>query len=122
VAPPAVHDLIGQAWLLVLPSRAEALPRAILETMAEGRAVVATDVGEVRSLVDDGTGAVVADPQYLAQVLTTLLSDVDGARRRGATAQRRVLERHSLSEHLRRLAEVYDRAIASRGGGQADDV
>jgi glycosyltransferase involved in cell wall biosynthesis len=112
VAPPLVRNLIREAWLLVLPSRAEALPRAILETMAGGRAVVATDVGEIRSLVDGSTGAVVTDPRELAPTLISLLSDADGTRRLGAAARRRVLESHSLGDHLRRLAEVYDRAMA----------
>jgi len=121
LAPPRVRELIRQAWLLVLPSRAEALPRSILETMAEGRAVVATDVGEVRSLVDVDTGVVVTDPGDLASVLASMLSDAEGTRRLGAAARHRVLETHSLRDHLCRLAEVYDRAMRSTVGGKVGD-
>ncbi len=93
---PAVH---AAADLFVLSSDDEGLPMVVLEAMAAGRAVVATDVGSVRDLVEDGaTGLVVPrrDPGALGSAVERLLAD--GARRRamGEAGRARVRERFPL--------------------------
>ncbi len=69
---------ITSAWALVLPSYAEGLPMAIVEAMALGRAVVATGVGEVGSLVVPDVNGLLVEP-----------GDIDGL----AGAMRRVRDR-----------------------------
>jgi L-malate glycosyltransferase len=72
-----VHDILDAADLLVLPSYSEGMPNAVLEAMAHGIPVVASDVGGVRSLLGSGAGIVVApgDDQALADALQRLLDD-----------------------------------------------
>lgn len=73
----------ARAWLptfdvFVLPSRLEALPMTIVEAMLAGVAVVSTDVGGVRELIDDGvTGLLVpaGDSSALAAAVKELLDD-----------------------------------------------
>ena len=94
-------------------SRREGLPRSIMEAMAAGAAVVATDVGAVADLVRDGeTGLLVPvdDPAALASALERLVADAD-ERRRLAAAARRLVEqsfdrRRWLAEFEALLREV----------------
>jgi glycosyltransferase involved in cell wall biosynthesis len=72
-----VPDLLAAADLTVLTSDWEGMPIAVLESMAAGRAVVATDVSGVRDLLAGGGGLVVPrrDPAATAEALRTLLFD-----------------------------------------------
>jgi glycosyltransferase involved in cell wall biosynthesis len=78
--------LLSHATFLVHTSDAEGSPNAVMEAMACGRAVVATDVGDVPSLVEDGkTGFVVScgDDAMLIERMATLISDRELCRRMG---------------------------------------
>lgn len=73
-----VQRILAAVDLLVLPSLWEALPLTILEAMAAGCAVVATDVGGVTELIEDQvTGRVVPprDPVALADAVAELMTD-----------------------------------------------
>jgi glycosyltransferase involved in cell wall biosynthesis len=81
-----IPALLADAALLVHTAEDEGCPNVILEAMASGRAVVATDAGDVPDLIDDGkTGFVVPreDVAALASRITTLLADPDLCRRMG---------------------------------------
>jgi glycosyltransferase involved in cell wall biosynthesis len=52
----ALQDILQQAHVLICPSYAEGMPNVILEGMANGCAIIATDVGAVRLMVDDSVG------------------------------------------------------------------
>jgi glycosyltransferase involved in cell wall biosynthesis len=82
-------DVLDRSVCLVLPSRSEGTPRVILEAMARGRAVVASAVGAIPEMVEDGmTGRLVQpeDPVPLAAALIELLDDKERAARMGAAA------------------------------------
>ncbi len=72
-----VHDILDTADVVVLPSYAEGMPNAVLEAMAHGIPVVASDVGGVRSLLGSGAGTVVAprNEAALAEALQRLIDD-----------------------------------------------
>ena len=73
---PAVADWIAAADLLCLPSHAEGSPNVIVEALASGTPVVASRVGGIPDLVDDGVnGLLVApgDPAALAATLAAAL-------------------------------------------------
>lgn len=85
-------DWYGAANVVALSSDREGTPLAVIEAAASGRPVVATAVGGVPDVVDDGrTGVVVAsgDEAALARGITALLRDADRADRMGAAAQSR---------------------------------
>ena len=90
---PSPERWLRDARLLVLPSEHEGTPNIVLEAMACGLPVVATPVGSVPDLVDNGhTGRLVAvgDADGLARALLGLLDDPEGAQRMGAAGRRRV--------------------------------
>jgi glycosyltransferase involved in cell wall biosynthesis len=90
-----VLELIRAADAVCLPSEAEALPMSILEAMALGRPVVATDVGGTAEEVVDGeTGYLVpaGDSAPIRRALLELATDADRAREMGAAGRRRQRE------------------------------
>ena len=95
---------IAAARVVALPSSCEGVPTALLEGMAAGRPVVATRVGHVASIVEDGVeGFLVApgDVLALAERLLRLLTD-----RRLATEMGRAARRRAESHDVRVVART----------------
>jgi glycosyltransferase involved in cell wall biosynthesis len=81
-----IPDLLADATFLVHTSDSEGCPNVVMEAMACGRAVVATDVGDTPSLVEDQkTGFVVprGDDAALVERMTTLIADRELCHRMG---------------------------------------
>ncbi len=86
----ALAARMSHATAIVLPSRSEGLPLALLEAMAHGRPIVASAVGGIPEAIQDGeTGLLVApgDPKPLAHALDHLLTDSALRDRLGAAAR-----------------------------------
>lgn len=93
-----IPDVMADTDVLVLPSRREGFPNALLEGMALGLPVVATPVDGIPELVADGeTGALTAvdDVDTFAAALGGLLADPDRRRAWGEAGRRRVREEFS---------------------------
>ncbi|MGH3372045.1 MAG: glycosyltransferase family 4 protein, partial [Nocardioidaceae bacterium] len=101
----------------VLSSRWEGLPRVVIEAMAAGVPVVATDVGGVAEAVDDGTSGLlvpVGDEHALAQAVLRVIGDPVLAADMGRAAETRVGE-FDTSVMIDRLDRAY-RELLARGG------
>ncbi len=101
-----VQDVLAAADLFVLPSYEEGMSVSLLEAMARGVPVVASDIPGNRLLVDHqdhGLLAPVRDPVRLAQTIHEVFAAPRAAQRRAALAHERVGERYS----LRRMAETH---------------
>jgi len=119
VAFPGVReDIAGfladleQFWLT---SDWEGTPNVVLEAMAAGLPVIATDAGAVSELVRDGeTGYVVAtnDAAVFAEKSLALFSDTGLARRFGQAARRRVDRIFSIETMVRETLKIYSLAAA----------
>jgi glycosyltransferase involved in cell wall biosynthesis len=108
--PEEMPAAFAEAEVFCLPSWWEAMPLSILEAMAAGLPVVATDVGDVGRAVQDGvTGYVVPakDPQGLATALEALLTDADRRRRMGAAGRERVLTSFSADVTAGEVSALY---------------
>jgi glycosyltransferase involved in cell wall biosynthesis len=115
VPPEQMPEIYAAADVFCLPSWWEAMPMSVLEAMAAGLPVVATDVGDVARLVDHGrTGFVVPprSPDELAATLRELLTDCQRARTMGAEGRARAQERFSSAVTARAVGRVYAEAIA----------
>ena len=112
-----VPALLSGMDLFVLPSRMEGMALTLIEAMASGLPVVATDVGGSHEVVADGkTGVLVPaeDPEALAGALRTLLLD-PGMRRAFGDAGRIVAEqRFSVERMARDYAALYDEVLSRR--------
>jgi len=105
-----VPDILALCDLFVLPSLAEHFGRVIIEAMAMGKAVVATDAGGVPEIVIHGeTGLLVppAQPKALAEAVLTLLEDPAQAALLGAAGRQRAEDAFSLSRHVSAVQTLY---------------
>ncbi len=111
---PDVPEVLAAADLGVLSSDFEGSPLAVLEYMAAGLPVVATDVGGVPSIVQHGrTGLLVPrrDPPALAAAIETVLSDRELARSMGERGRSRQLTEYSSEAMCERVYELYERLL-----------
>ena len=93
------------------------MPLSILEAMAAGLPVVATDVGDVSRAVDEGrTGYVVPvkSPQRLAGALKPLLTDPELRTRFGVAARSRAEEHFSSTVTARAVSDLYAEVETAR--------
>ncbi|MGI5125221.1 glycosyltransferase [Pseudonocardia sp. CA-107938] len=113
-----VPRLLGAVDVLALGSyTVECFPMAVLEAMASGVPVVATAIGGVPELVDDGvTGRVVPkqDPAAMAEALLDVLRDPARAEAMGRAGRRRVETEFSLDASVRAAQDAFLRT-AGRG-------
>lgn len=98
--------LYRAANVLVLPSRAEGMPRTVLEALATETPVVTSDLPQLRSLTDAAGHAVpIGDIEALAAALTTVLSDPEKARTMGTKGRKMVTDRYTWAETVRETTE-----------------
>lgn len=109
-------DLYAAADLVVLPSRVEGLPAALLEAYAARRAVVATAAGGVGEALTDGVEGrlvPVGDRAALAAAVSELAADSALRRAMAERGRARVERDFRLAAATRRLEEVYERWLAA---------
>lgn len=108
-----IHDVRGFLECLdvfALPSLCEALPYALLEAMSMGLPAVATRVGGVAELVDEGQSGFVIEARrtdQLVSALHPLLQSADLRQRIGAAARTRVVESFHESDRIANHVAVY---------------
>jgi glycosyltransferase involved in cell wall biosynthesis len=109
-------DVLGCADLVVLASRSEGLPFTLLEAMALGKPVVATRVGGVPEVVEEGrSGRLVPpeDPAALATAVASVLDTPDAAAM-GVRGRARVEAAFTLDAMVRGLERVYAAELHAR--------
>ncbi|KPJ53750.1 hypothetical protein AMJ39_03345 [candidate division TA06 bacterium DG_24] len=105
-----IGPLLRQLDLFVLATETEGLPVSIIEAMAVGKPVIATQVGGIPELVEDGiTGLLVrpGDDHALADAILRLLRDPALARRMGEAGRRRIAESFGIESMVKRLEQIY---------------
>lgn len=123
IGPAAdVASLLPSLDVLVISSvpRSEGIPTVIVEAMACGVPVVATDVGAVMEAVEEGvTGYVVApaDPRALAGAISRVLGDPALRIRMGEAGRRTAVDRFDIERCADLRARAYDIAVAHRRSG-----
>ncbi len=115
----SVPDYLARMSVACLTSLSESLPNAILEYMAAGLPVVATDVGGISELIQDGvTGYLVRTrtPEALAGPIIRLLTDDALRARMGRSSLERGSTEFDLDAAVKRLQDFYSGAVAGVGG------
>ncbi|MBJ6802447.1 glycosyltransferase family 4 protein [Geomonas propionica] len=105
-----VPRILAAAGLFVLSSRSEAFPLVVLEAMAAGKPVVATDCGGPREMVVEGeTGLLVpvADAAALAEGIARLAQDPELCTEMGLAGRKRFDAHFTETVYAQRFADVY---------------
>jgi glycosyltransferase involved in cell wall biosynthesis len=110
-----VAGLLALADLVVLPSTGEGLPMSLIEAIAIGTPVVATDVGDVRWLLESTGGGIcisLGDEGAFVEACGRLLGDEEMHTRTSRAGERAAGE-FDASKMVRRYEEVFEAAIES---------
>jgi len=112
----AKTDLLRESHVYVQPSHHEGMPLAILEAMAHALPIVATRVGAVPEILEDGQEGILVSPRrpsMLADAMRRLIVD-RGLRHRMAEAARTLaVDRFSLDRFRREILSLYDDVCAA---------
>jgi len=109
-----VAGVLAGASVFVQPSSTEGMSNSMLEAMAAGLPIVATDVGAARELLGDDERGWLIDADDTGQLAASMQAALEPtlARSRGAAARAHVEAHHSLESTATRLSDIY-RSLAS---------
>jgi glycosyltransferase involved in cell wall biosynthesis len=112
------RELVGAFDVAVQSSESEGLPNAVLEAAAAKVAVVATDAGGTREILDGGRVGVlvpVRSEEALAAGMRQLIGDESLRQELGELAQAFVLETFGMDRFVRETAALYEELAAAKG-------
>ena len=115
---PQLMQLYAESDLFVLPTLADCFGIAFVEAMATGLPVVATNVGGVPDILDDGQQGFVIQPNdgaALAQRIERLLADATLRLSMGKHARQKVEERFNARRNAGRLLELMKALVSENG-------
>jgi glycosyltransferase involved in cell wall biosynthesis len=113
-----VPELVRALDILLLPSEQEPFGRALIEAMALGVPVLATNVGGPPEIVQDGReGYLLAprEPAAWAHAVQRILDSGDRGLQMGLAGRRRVEREFTAEHHVTAMLAVYERALARAG-------
>jgi glycosyltransferase involved in cell wall biosynthesis len=113
-----VMALMDASDVLLHPTFVDAFPTTLLEAMAAGLPVVATAVGGIPEIVEDGvTGVLVPAPptaDAVVEALAPLLDDAERRRELGAAGRKRFEREFTAEAYARRMRKIYENALGGR--------
>ncbi|MEM0338009.1 MAG: glycosyltransferase [Candidatus Caldarchaeum sp.] len=109
-----VADILNAADIFVLPSKWEGNPLSVMEAMATGLPVVATAVGGVPELVEEGVSGFLTpneDADAFTNALQRLVDNAELRRRMGEAALRRAREKFDIRHTVRAYEALYEEIL-----------
>lgn len=110
------QQLLQKGNIFVLPSYREGFPMGILEAMVYGQAIIATNRGQTKDIVQEDNGILLpnADPEQLATALLELINHPERVQRMGKVSMRLFKEKFSMEkEGVARFSSIYDQLLQS---------
>jgi len=118
VSEPRKRRLLENGTIFVIPSLAEGLPISLLEAMAGGNAVVATNVGSIPEVLDEANGELVppGDDEALTAAIRRFLVDPEGTESAGRHNREMAVEAYSWTERAEELTTLYQTVVNAAAG------
>lgn len=113
-----VPGLMADLDLFVLSSLREGHPMVLLEAMATGIPVIATDIAGVGDTVVDGVDGRLVPPgdvPTLVEAMRAVLRDRESAARMGRNGRKKVQQEYTVERMVRRTAVLYEELLAQKG-------
>ncbi len=114
-----ILDIIREIAILVMPSEQENMPMAALEVMASGKPVIATKVGGIPEIIDDGrTGFLFekGDSKALVEILKNLYHNPGMIIEAGKAAKEKMEESYKAERIASRLLQYYQNVVKKESG------
>jgi glycosyltransferase involved in cell wall biosynthesis len=111
-------DVMATLDVAVSSSAFEGSPLAVMEYMESARSIVATRVGGVPDLIEDGVHGLLVDPgdqPGLTAAIRRMLADPEAARRMGEAARERRRHEFTVDLMVRRFEALYERLVGGAG-------
>jgi glycosyltransferase involved in cell wall biosynthesis len=111
-------DVLAALDVAISSSAFEGSPLAVMEYMESARPIVATRVGGVPDLIEDGVHGLLVEPgdaEALAAATRRMLADPEAARRMGEAARERRRREFTVEVMVRRFEALYERLAAGEG-------
>ena len=108
-------DLLQNADIFVYPSYFEGMPMAVLEAMACGLPIVATRVGGLPDLIQDGVNGILVEPrepEQLASALCKLATDHELRASMGKASFQLATEQYDIEQHVTKLIRIYNMVLS----------
>lgn len=121
--PEECARMHARSAIFVLPSHVEALPMSLLEAMAAGCAVIATRVGGIPDVVQDGVNGLLVAPRQpvqIAEAIARLLAEPGLAAQLGRAARATIARRHSPEGAVQDLGRIYSDLGVVPAGRQSE--
>ena len=112
---PELRSLMKACDVFVLPSRFEGMPNVVMEAMAEGTPVIASDVNGIKELMVDGEDGYIVpwdNPKEFVDRLVKL-EDRDRRDRMGMVARERIIQRFTWERMADQLEICFHRRLAA---------
>ena len=113
-----VSEIIATFDVAVLPSFFEGMGRVILEAMAMEKPIVASRVGGIPDLIDQGINGLLVRPgdaRELADALERVLSDNGLAKKLGKEGRKKIKDQFSADVMVRSIEKLYRELLARKG-------
>ncbi len=113
-----IPDILSCIDIFVMPSIAEGLPNALLEAMAMGKPIVATEVGGIPEVIKNGSNGQLVpprDPGALAMAIKEFIGNGQLATKMGQAARNLVLDNYSIGKTAQKWQSLYLSILKEKG-------
>jgi glycosyltransferase involved in cell wall biosynthesis len=120
-----LENVYGAVDIVALSSRNEGTPVALIEAMAAGRAVVATEVGGVPDLITHGENGLLVppgDPRALADALIELSNQPTKRQQFGTAGRERVMARYGARRLVEDIHALYCQGLLEKRGSRGAEA
>jgi glycosyltransferase involved in cell wall biosynthesis len=106
-----IKEILASIDICILPSLLEGLPMILLEAMAMGKPIVATDIDGIKEVLADGEAGLLVPPrnmEALSDAIITLLGNEGKSYQMGMAARKIVKEEFGVDVMVQKVEKVYD--------------